>query len=685
MAEQLTFDIHADELDLFLEDVGERLSTLETGILALERAADPDALSAAFRVAHTLKAVAGTIGHHRMAELTHVLETLFDAVQVGRLLLTQNLTDELLATVDILKALRDEVLNRRPSDVDVKASVARLHAFIQNEQAPPRSIDSPMPIAQQLTPAQVALADRYRVEGYMLLEVEVFTSPQAFAPAARIYQAALALMEAGKVIAQWPELDDLSEDDQRLWTILAASGGVADVEMLLAGIADLAGANVRLFQAASAPAVVPAPMAVEQSARGSAITALPTDATGGPAHTPDKTVRISIERLDTLMGLVGELVTERTRLLQIEVALHEQYGRDGAVSALSESTNHLGRVIDQLQDEVMRARMLPISHLFEKFPRLVRDVARTVGKQAELVVAGEATELDRSIIDAIGDSLMHLLRNAVDHGIEPPDERLAAGKAAAGVVRLTAVHAQGQIVITVEDDGNGIDPNHIRRAAVSRAVLSEEEACRLSDDEAIDLIFRPNFSTAAQVTEVSGRGVGMDVVRANVERLSGSVLVESMLGHGTTFQITLPLTLAIVSAMLVRLGDAVYAIPLASITGSQDLSESTISTVKGRPAMYWRNSTLPLLDLHHFFAHPRLAAAQAPGAKPAAVTVAWGKLQAGLVVDKIIGKQDIVVKVLSPILGKAPGISGGAVLGDGRIALILDVAGLINAALYARQ
>ncbi len=669
MAEQLTFDIQADELDLFLEDVGERLSTLESGILALERGADPDALSAVFRVAHTLKAVAGTIGHHRMAELTHVLETLFDAVQIGSLSLTHDLTDELLATVDTLKALRDEV-----SDVDVKASVARLHALIQNEQAPTRPIGSPAPVAPQLTPAQVALADRYRAEGYMLLEVEVFTSPQTFAPAARIYQAALALMEAGKVIAQWPELDDLSEDDQRLWTILAASGGVADVEALLAGIVDLAGATVHLFQAADAPAVEPAAAAVEQSAGASAMPALPADSSGGLAHTPDKTVRISVERLDMLMGLVGELVTERTRLLQIETTLHEQYGKQGAVSTLSETTNHLGRVIDQL-----------LSHLFEKFPRLVRDVARTVGKQAELVVAGEATELDRSIIDAIGDSLMHLLRNAVDHGIEPPDERLAAGKAAAGVVRLTAVHAQGQIVITVEDDGNGIDPDRIRRAAVSRAVLSEEEASRLSDHEAIDLIFRPNFSTAAQVTEVSGRGIGMDVVRANVERLSGSVLVESMPGRGTTFQITLPLTLAIVSAMLVRLGDAVYAIPLASITGAQDLSESTISTVKGRPAMYWRNSTLPLVDLHHFFAHPQLAATRPPGAKPAAVTVAWGKLQAGLVVDKIIGKQDIVVKVLSPLLGKAPGISGGAVLGDGRIALILDVAGLINAALYARQ
>jgi two-component system, chemotaxis family, sensor kinase CheA len=683
MTEQLTFDIQADELDLFLEDVDERLQTLEAGILTLERAADPDALSAVFRVAHTLKAVAGTIGHHRMSELTHVLETLFDAVRAGNLTLTRDLTDELLTTVDTLKALRDEVVSLRPSDVDVQAGVARLRALIRNESAPTQPSDTATAALPRLTPEQLAQVDRYRAEGYTILEVEVFTNPQVFAPAARLFQAALALLEAGKVIAQQPELDNLSEDDRRLWTILAASG-VADVETLLAGIADLAGANVRSFQATSAPMAMAVPAPIEQSDRKAAGMAVPADSSGGPGHAPDKTVRISVERLDTLMGLVGELVTERTRLLQLEAALHEQYGKQGAVSALSETSNHLGRVVDQLQDEVMRARMLPISHLFEKFPRLVRDVARAVGKQAELVIEGEATELDRSIIDAIGDSLMHLLRNAVDHGIEPPDERLAGGKPAAGVVRLTAAHAHGQIVITVEDDGRGIDPDRIRQVAVSRGVLTEEEASRLNDDEAIDLIFRPNFSTAAQVTEVSGRGVGMDVVRANVERLSGSVVVESIPGHGTTFGITLPLTLAIVSAMLVRLGDAVYAIPLASITGSQYLSEATISTVKGRPAMYWRDSTLPLLDLHHFLAHPRLAN-RLPDAKPAAVTVAWGKLQAGLVVDKIIGKQDIVVKVLSPIIGKAPGISGGAILGDGRIALILDVAGLINTALYARQ
>jgi two-component system chemotaxis sensor kinase CheA len=329
--------------------------------------------------------------------------------------------------------------------------------------------------------------------------------------------------------------------------------------------------------------------------------------------------------------------------------------------------------------------MLPIARLFNRFPRLVRDVARAAGKQVELVIRGEDTELDRSIIEVMGDPLMHLLRNAVDHGIESPQERVAAGKPPTGTVRLTAAHMEGNIVITVQDDGPGIDPAQIRQAAVSRGLLSEEEVAQLDDDEAIDLIFQPNLSTAEEVTEVSGRGVGMDVVRTSVEQISGSVMIDSQIGRGTTFRLTLPLTLAIVQTMLVGLQDDVYAIPLTGIMDTLYLADTTVSTVKGSPTIRWRDAVLPILYLRQFFSHLDLAAAPSNGARQTVVTVAWGKLRLGLVVDKIIGKQEIVVKSFNPIIGKAPGLSGCTILGDGRVALIIDIPSLINAAMQARR
>jgi two-component system, chemotaxis family, sensor kinase CheA len=337
---------------------------------------------------------------------------------------------------------------------------------------------------------------------------------------------------------------------------------------------------------------------------------------------------------------------------------------------------------------VMHARMVPIAQLFSKFPRIVRDVARISGKEVNFLIEGEATELDRTLIESIGDPLIHLLRNAVDHGLESPADRLAAGKPAAGTVRLTAAHEEGHIVLTVSDDGRGIDPQRIRKSAARRGLLTEEEVSQMDDDQVMDLIFRPNLSTTERVTELSGRGVGLDVVRTNVERLSGSVIVESDLGRGSMFQITLPLTLAIVDTMLVALNHSVYALPLATIIESLYLSGAQISTVRTKPTIQWRDTVLPLLDLREYFARPG-ANGKSNGAdqghKPAIVTVGWGRHRVGLIVDGIIGKQGIVVKSLSSIVGEVPGILGCAILGDGRVALIADIPGLISAAFHTRR
>jgi two-component system chemotaxis sensor kinase CheA len=392
-----------------------------------------------------------------------------------------------------------------------------------------------------------------------------------------------------------------------------------------------------------------------------------------------------VERLDTLMNLVGELVTGRTRLVQIEDMLEAQYGKGDGVGALSEMVAHFNHVVTQLQEEVMRARMLPIASLFNKFPRLVRDAARAAHKEVDLLVEGETTELDRTIIEAIGDPLIHLLRNAIDHGIETPAVRQAAGKPPTGTIHLIAASVEGQIVITVKDDGQGIDPAQIRQTAIRDGLMSEEEIAKLTENELMELIFRPNMSTVVQVTEMSGRGVGLDVVRTNIERLSGSVVVASKVGHGTTFHLTLPLTLALLQTMLVTVRNTLYAIPVTSINGALSMAEATLSTVKGRPALDWQGQIVPLLDLREIFDHPRLPAAPAKGTKASIVLVTWGNLRVGLIVDKIIGQQEIVVKSLSPLIGRVAGLSGATILGDGSIALIIDIPGLTNAVLQMRR
>lgn len=701
MANKLSFDIAADELEIFLEEANEHLQAMESGILRLEQAADPGTINAIFRAAHTLKALAGTVGHQQMAELTHTMETLFDAMRSTGFAPNQAVIDDLLAAVDALKVLRDEIITLESSHTDISILLARLNTALSGDnkqiaKAEPESASPSLLFGVELTPEQFAQAEQCSKAGQTLFEIELRADLGAFAPAARLAQAVMALLDVGEIITQTPTMSDLAngQHDGQLRLLLATSAESESIKKLLADISDLAGFQIQTHQAKIA---TPAPTITPISTPASAPAAngpMPQPSVNEAVQTGDKTVRISVERLDTLMNLVGELVTNRNRLLRVENSVRSQYNKTGLAGEMSEITSHVSRVVDQLQEEVMHARMLPIASLFEKFPRIVRDVARLANKQVNLVIEGEATELDRSLIEVIGDPLIHLLRNAVDHGLESPEARVKAGKPATGTVKLTAAHIEGQIVITVEDDGKGIDPDRVRQAAIKRGLLTETEAGQLDDEAAIDLIFRPNLSTAEQVTKLSGRGVGMDVVRSNVERLSGSVVVESKLGQGTTFRVTLPLTLAIVQAMLVSVREGVYAIPLASIIESLYLSEVDINTVKGSPAITWRNSVLPLLDLREFFntayltRSPQIAHhsnGSSNGTKPAVVTVAWGKLRAGLVVDKIIGKQDIVVKSLSSIIGEVPGLSGGAILGDGHIALIIDVPNLINAALRLKK
>lgn len=678
MKNSLIFDIEPDELEIFLDEVNEHMQVLETGILRLEQAADLDTLNAIFRAAHTIKALAGTVGHHYMADLTHTMENLFDDMRSGKLSANQSIVDDLLAAVDMLKILRDEIVTRKTSGIDVSNILTKLREIVEgNNQSNVTSNESSANVAglkvietQSFTTEQLAQIKNCQNQGQTIFAIEITTPPSAFAPAARLMQATMALTETSEIVVQQPSMADLNNNkhEGRLWLVIATQVSSDSIKELLSSIPDLAGFQIQSIQIEQRKAPTPATNPNPNSDLGT-----------------DKTVRISVERLDALMNLVGELVTNRNRLMRVEDTLRAHYSKEEIVNELNESSMHMSRVVDQLQEEVMRARMLPISHLFDKFPRIVRDVARKAGKQVDLVIEGGATELDRSLIEAIGDPLIHLLRNAVDHGIEPPEEREMVGKLPKGIVKLSAAHIEGHIVISIEDDGRGIDPDRVRRSAIKRGLLTEEQVAQLSDDEAADLIFEPNLSTAEKLTEVSGRGVGMDIVRTNVERLSGAVLVDSELGRGTTFRVTLPLTLAIVETMLVKMYSGVYALPLTTINDVLYLASVTTSTIIGNQAIRWRGSVLPLIDLRQFFTDARLSETSPNNAEQVIVSVTWGKQRVGLIVDKIIGKQGIVVKALSPIMGEVPGLSGGTILGDGSIALIIDVPSLVNAAMRLRR
>ncbi|HDQ72105.1 MAG TPA: chemotaxis protein CheA [Chloroflexi bacterium] len=692
MNKTLSFELETDELDIFLQDVNENLQALESGILRLEKAADADALNATFRAAHTIKAVVATVGHRRMAEMLHTLETIFDAMREGELALNQAVTDELLVTVDVLKAMRDEVITREPCDVDVDACLDRLR-FLAEGGMQDLTDETPAPIETvPLTPEQLAQVEAQIDQGAAVLDIEITTRASAFAQGARLLQASMRLAEIGEIVAQRPTQVDLTEGRQsgHMWLILSTYEEASVVEGILGSVTDLAEFRIRPYGATDGPF---ADTPVEEPEGASKDLEEPeldqsmmrrsaTD--GGKQDVAEKTVSISIERLDALMNLVGELVTDRTRLIQIRDTFRSRREKDGVSNALTEMTTHFERVVDRLQEEVMAARMLPISHLFRRFPRLVRDVARAGEKHVNLVIEGEATELDRSVIEVINDPLIHLLRNAVDHGIEAPQARIAAGKPPAGTIWLTAAHEEGHIVVTVKDNGRGIDPDVIRRTAVQRGLLTEEEAAQLDDEAAINLIFQPNLSTAEQVTDVSGRGVGLDVVRTNIKRLSGSVVVESEIGEGATFRVTLPLTLAIVQAMLVVLGGDVYAIPLSGIVESLYLAGSRIDHVRGKAVIQWRGQILPLVRLRQVFTHRGLVE-PVPTGQEAVVVISWGRLQVGLVVDELIGKQEIVIKSLGPFIGSVTGISGCTIMGDGRIALIVDVPGLIGATMKIKS
>lgn len=691
---ELHFDLTPEETEVFLQEADEHITRLDECLVQLEKAdADPALMQEIFRSAHTLKGSAGAIGHQAMAAVTHEMETVLDGLRHGKLPVTPELVDTLLAGLDVLRAMVGEVKTRQSSNVEYASLVADLKA-LHDRPGDGRDGAGATPRGAALPAEATATVARLVEEGTVVPSavwvVVARIAADSIAPGGRALQVLMILGQVGRLLWSRPVIEDL-DDAWAEHEVLAliADADAAALQQLVGAISEVTCTVVPYeAQEAVAKAVVglgaasqpPRPtVEPEPSPRPPTNAAAATEATGSDGKT--RWVRTSVERLDKLMNLVGELVTDRNRLYQVRTQMTTGGNVDDLIDYLGDAISHLSGITDQLQDEIMRARMVPVSQVFNKFPRLVRALARELGKQVDLVIEGQDTELDRSVIELIGDPLVHLIRNAVDHGIERVEERLAAGKPPAGRILLSARSEESHIIVTVEDDGKGISPDAIRRVAVERGVLDAEAAQRLSDSEAIDLIFASGFSTAKQVTELSGRGVGMDVVRTNVERLNGSVRVNSEPGRGTTFELRLPLTLAIMPALLVSVHAQTYAIPLASVMSTLKIRKEQVSTVLHRGVMTLRDRVLPLLWLEEFFLWGNGQADR----EYYVVAIRWGESQVGLVVDGLLGQQQIVVKPLGYQMGDTPGIAGGTIMGDGTVALILDVPSLVQMTLRERR
>jgi two-component system chemotaxis sensor kinase CheA len=652
---EIFFEISEEELPIFLAEVDEHLQNLDNGLIRLEQEADDELVQSLFRSAHTIKGMAGMIGHQRMTNLTHALETALDGVRKNEIQVSAQLTEACLTAVDSLRALRDEVKDFQTSDVNIEEAVDSLNALTQS------SATSPVPLPAEIQPA------------IRPVHVQAKIDTNSMASAARAFQLMMALQDMGEIVAMQPTQEQIESTkvvgeftavvntDQPEAEIGVALGKVSGVnEILVNGVAVSAGASIKPSQKSPIPEDV---AFVERR-----------------SHTPygrrsaDMTIRMNVQRLDNLVNLVGELITDRNQLKRIHSRLtrmNSNYDR------ILETLTHLARITDELQSEVMQIRMLPISSVFGKFPRMAHDMAQKVGKQIDLQIRGEKTEMDRSMLEEINDPLIHLVRNAVDHGIESAEERLAAGKPQRGQVTLTARHEQGRIILTVEDDGGGIDAERLRQKAVEKGLISAEEAAGLSEEKTFDLMFLAGISTASKITDLSGRGVGLDIVHNNIQRINGSIQVESQRGVGSRFQIILPLTLAVVPALLVKVGGDIFAVPLVMITETFRLEPQAIQHVYQKPVTMLRESVLSLASLAEIFNMPQ---AQKNGGRMYAVVVQSGRQRIGLIVDELVGEEDVVVKPLGALVGDLPGISSAAILSEGELALIVDVFGLFKLA-----
>jgi len=720
---------------VFFEEAFEALDSMEAALLKLDVGApDPERINTIFRVAHSIKGGSATFGFKEIASFTHSLETMLDEMRSGRMQVTQAISNILLKSVDVMREMLRAVQNTQPIDAQAVADLQfDLELAIAQKDAPSASVAAPaaQPSAAPAAVAPDAADSTPAASPAIVPGPTTSDSPSRWEVSFKPHQellargndplrmlrelASLGTMTARVSLDSLPPLDQLDAQACYLsWTLELEGAGSeqqireafdwaegdcdlsirrldAPVEVAADVPAEIASepeevvteAPAEVAQAPDAEALAAAPAApvavasavaqpaATQPAAAAPHAAQPAKSEGGHGVGDSGSIRVSVEKIDELMNTVGELVITQAMLSQLGQKLE---GPDA--EQFRSSLANLERNMRGLQESVMRVRMLPISFVFSRFPRMARDLAQRLGKQIDLKLTGQETELDKTVMEKIGDPLVHLVRNSIDHGVEMPDVRVSKGKPAVGTVHLDAYHRGGNIAVEVSDDGAGLDKERILAKARSRSLIGPNDI--LTDEQVYDLIFLPGFSTAEKTTDVSGRGVGMDVVRRNVNELGGKIEIRSFPGKGSKFLITLPLTLAIVDGQSVAVGSETYIVPLVSIVESMQLKPTQVSRVAGRgEVLSFRGDYLPIIRLHDIFGvEPRSRALH-----EGLIVVAEGDgRRVGLFVDDLLGQQQVVIKSLETNYGRIDGVSGATILGDGCVSLILDLPGLIRAA-----
>lgn len=710
-------------LEFFLLDSQEQVDRLGAGLLQLEKDGENIALvNELFRSAHSLKGASGTMGFVPIVELTHSAEDLLDKVRQGKIRVTNEIIDVLLAVTDKVKSMLEQVEQKVELTVEYTHLTEQMKTLAETgalAQRIPASLSdmidrSPKQAVKfNLTAKEHEIIDDAIISGRAIYQIDVALHPDTLMKAVRAVMVMQRLEPLGRVVKVLPTIEELESDESLTFSLLFVTNELSEeIRIDILEISEIVDVNVNYYYLSDIGAIpdtysVGTEKTTDADARNtiaSPVFAAKAEVGGQPAQmaplspaTPAgqavqpaqeqvadgnnqvHTIRVDTARMDNLINLVGEIMITRTRLVKIGEDLRAERQSDPLVANLNETNVYLGRLMSDLQESVMRLRMVPISTVFSRYPRLVRDFCRKTGKKIELVIKGEETELDKTVIELIGDPLMHIIRNSVDHGIETPEERLVAGKPDYGTITLDAYHEGNHIAIIVSDDGKGLDIGRIYEKALEKKLIGERE--ELSESDIANLIFLPGFSTADKITDISGRGVGMDVVKKALNSLGGIIDIKTKPGEGTSFIIRLPLTLAIIQALLVEVQEEIYAVPLSSVLETLLVSKDDIKTVGGLPMVQLRGNTLPLISLQEKFDLPDSDKIKD---EVYVVVVGLGDKAIGLIVDELQGQQEIVIKSLGESLTGLPGIAGATILGDGKVTLILDIGSLIRDVLIAR-
>lgn len=680
-------------LEMFIEESKEHLQACSEHLLELEK--NPDDLTIVneiFRSAHTLKGMSATMGFEDLADLTHKMENVLDAIRNDKIKVTPEILDVVFESVDHLEEMVMDIANGGDGKKDVQATVEKLKRIEAGEDVVQQVVTSNEEVAATkiADDSQLQYDDFEKTvlvqsieQGYNGYEISVTLREDCLLKAARVYMVFEILEKNGDVIKSVPVVDRLEDEqfDQTFHIAYISKENAEDLQKMLMKVSEVEEVNVKslqegTLQVTEAEKEVPLVQQEQQIVQQQEVaetTPAPTAQKAksnakGSGHVSNKMIRVNIERLDILMNLFEELVIDRGRLQSISSEVNQP--------ELNETVERMSRVMGDLQNIVLTMRMVQVETVFNRFPKMVRQLSRDLNKKINLEILGAETELDRTVIDEIGDPLVHLIRNSLDHGVESPEVRLAKGKPEEGTVQLRAYHSGNYVFIEIEDDGAGINREKVLSKAIAKGVVTQETAKTLSDKQVNELILASGFSTADVISDVSGRGVGLDVVKTTIESLGGNISIESTEGVGSTFSIQLPLTLSIISVMLVEIEKEIYAIPLSSIIETSIIRHSDILNAHNQKVIDFRGKVVPLVFLDEIFEVPRTESSA--DEFYSVVIVRKGEKLAGLVVDSFIGQQEIVLKSLGNYLTNIFAISGATILGNGKVALIVDCNALMK-------